>query len=118
MGRKRHNNDKEESDLQKLKAENQTLKRQVSKLKKVINNIDMDHYSFVQDLLNSKDFNDTPIKNTKKEVEKKWSCFKCEEGIMRLMTFSKMGELNYLRKCDCCDNRTKAQPYTEDVEGV
>lgn len=116
MAKKTHN--KEFTDNQRLKEENKRLRTQVSKLRKVINNIDMSHYSFVQDLLNSKDFEAKPAKVTKEEVEKKWQCFNCEDGIMRLLTFSKMGDPYYMRKCDSCDHKTKVKKYTEDVKGV
>lgn len=109
---------KEFDELQKLKEENKKLKKQVSKLRKVINNIDIDHYNFVYDLLNSESFKEKPKKTAEKELEKKWYCFKCENGIMRLAIIHRAQEPYYFRKCDCCENKTKMKKYTEDVEGV
>lgn len=118
MGRKNGYKEKEWDEIQKLKAENKKLRTQVGKLRKVIKNIDIEHYQFVQDLLNSENFKDNPVKITKKELEKQWQCYECESGVMRLVTIHRVGEPYYFRKCDNCDNRTKMKKYTDEVQGV
>lgn len=109
---------KEFDDIQKLKNDNKKLRIQVSKLRKVIKNIDLDHYNFVKDLLESDNFNETPIKVTNKKLEEKWSCYKCDSGILRLIIVNKCGEPYYFRKCDYCENKTKTKKYNEDIKGV
>ena len=110
--------DKEWNELQRLKTENKKLRTRISKLRKVIKNIDIEHYQFVQDLLNSENFKEEPVQVTKQSLEKQWQCFKCDKGIMRLITISRAGEPYYFRKCDHCTNKTKMKKYTNEVSGV
>lgn len=116
--KKRRLNLKEQDQLQKVIEENQRLKKQISKLRKVIKNIDIEHYQFVQDLLNSKTFKENPIKTTKKELEKQWECHQCSEGIMRLIIVHKLREPYYFRKCDNCTNKTKLKKYDDSIKGA
>ena len=110
---------KETSDNQRLKHENKKLKKQISKLRKVINSIDIQHYNFVQDLLNSQSFkDDTNDNRVKEKLEKQWECFQCDEGIMRLIMLHRAGEPYYLRKCDKCEHKTRMKKYEDGVEGV
>lgn len=119
MGRKTHNRDKEYDEMQRIKQENKKLREQIGKLRKVIKNIDIEQYNFVQDLLNSETFEeDNTQKIAQKKLEKKWECFTCGKGVMRLITLNRAGEPYYMRKCDKCDNRTKLKKYTNDVEGA
>lgn len=119
MVKRRNYNGKEQDKLQKMLAENKRLKAQVSKLRKVIKNIDIEHYKFVQDLLNSDKFVDNTAEiELQKKLEEKWACFTCGKGVMRLVMLNRAGIPHYIRKCDICDNKTKMKKYTEDVEGV
>jgi ribosomal protein S20 len=65
---------------------------------------------------------DLTLKEIKKEtayrfedLKRKWACYKCNEGVLRLMIIP--GN-RYFRKCSICDNRTEAKEYTEEVEGI
>lgn len=116
--KRRNYNKKEQDQLQKIRQENTKLKKQVAKLRKVINNIDIEHYKFVQDLLNSETFKKKSAPAIQEELEKKWACHQCEEGVMRLIILHRAGEPYYTRKCDSCSNKTKMKRYTEGVEGV
>lgn len=111
---------KEWDEVQKLKKDNQKLRRENQKLRKVIKNVDFERYSFVQDLLSSFDYDKK--QSTRKEIqqnlEEKWKCHECGEGVLRLVILFKVGEEFYFRKCDCCGKRTKLKKYTEDVKGV
>lgn len=120
MGRKTHNKDWVDSEIKKHKAENTKLRRQVSKLRKVISRIDLDHYQFIKDLLESQEKQDQDFsqEQKKKGLENRWKCYDCEDGILRLVTVMKAGEPYYLRKCDSCGKKTKTKKYTEDIEGV
>lgn len=57
---------------------------------------------------------------TFKELEKKWKCFKCSTGVMRIISYMRPDGAWYIRKCSNsqCTNRTKAQPWNDKVEGV
>ena len=59
-----------------------------------------------------------PIQTTRYEIEKKWCCFECEDGIMRMVLIGRAGEPYYFRKCDQCGHKTKMKRHTEGVEGV
>jgi hypothetical protein len=49
------------------------------------------------------------------DLKAKWQCFKCNEGVLRLIIIP--GN-RYFRKCSMCEHRTGAQEYTENVEGI
>lgn len=117
---KSYNGDKEWNELRRTKEENKKLRRQNNKLKKVIKNIDIQHYEFVQDLIESQESEDDnhTKKVTQEKLEENWKCHKCDNGIMRLITINRAGNPFYFRRCDSCDNKTKMQRFNEDVEGV
>jgi hypothetical protein len=55
------------------------------------------------------------------DLQKKWKCFTCNEGVMKLIIIPRgAGTSNYFRKCNNpkCKNRTEAKEYNENVEGV
>jgi hypothetical protein len=54
------------------------------------------------------------------DMEKKWKCFKCEVGLMKLLIYGNREGMQYLRKCSNpkCLNRTKPKPYNSNVEGL
>lgn len=62
------------------------------------------------------------IKDDKKdrfsEIQRKWKCHKCEDGILRLIIVPGIETNRYFRKCSMCSHRTKVQEYTENVEGI
>jgi ribosomal protein S20 len=56
-----------------------------------------------------------------KELEDKWRCHKCQEGIMKLIVFSRPDGKHYIRACSNrgkCQNRTEPKEWKEDVEGI
>jgi len=115
-----HKNDKELKEVQCLKQENKKLRRQVRKLRKVISKIDIEQYEFIKDLMESQAKEDSlPARKAEKEqLEKKWECHNCEDGILRIFVFNRKDGCFYLRKCDVCGKRTKMQKFTDHVEGV
>ena len=119
MKRRRYNG-KEQDDLQKLKRENDRLKKQVSSLRKQIARTDIDRYENLQDLIHKFDKEELAenLESQKKEQEKKWKCHKCSEGILRLKVFERLDGIMYFRKCDCCPNRTPMKKWNENVEGI
>lgn len=62
------------------------------------------------------------IKNDKtdrfSELERKWKCFDCHEGILRLVIIPGGENNRYFRKCSMCTKRTEVKTYTEEVEGI
>lgn len=57
---------------------------------------------------------------TFKEMEQKWKCFKCGTGVMKIISYMRPDGRWYIRKCtnDKCTNRTNAQPWSDNVEGL
>lgn len=111
---------KEQDDLQRLKRENDKLKKQVSQLRKQIARIDINRYENLQDMIHKFDKAEVEetIERDKAAQEKKWKCHKCIEGTLRLKVFERQDGIVYLRKCDCCDNKTTLKKWNENVEGV
>lgn len=120
MGRRRQFNTKEEDLLQKLKRENDRLKKSISSLRKQLSRVDLDRYENLKDLLYKQadeELNER-IVEAKKKLKKKWECFICRIGFMKIHTVSRRDGLRYYRKCTNCDNRTKMKQYNDKVEGL
>jgi hypothetical protein len=111
---------KEQDDLQKIKRENDKLKKQVSALRKQLARIDIGRYENLQDLIHKFDKLEVEetLKNDAEAQAKRWKCFKCEHGVLHLKVFERQDGIVYLRKCDKCDNKTKLKKWNENVEGV
>jgi hypothetical protein len=62
------------------------------------------------------------IKDDKKdrfsEIQRKWKCHHCDDGILRLIIVPGIESNRYFRKCSMCVHRTPVKEYTEDVEGI
>ncbi len=118
--KRRNFNHKEQDSLQKIKHENEKLKRTVSSLRKQIARIDISRMENLQEIVHkyTQDVEASEIlaKDTKKE--QRWKCHDCEDGIMRLKVFERQNGIVYYRKCDKCDNRTKLQKWNKNVEGI
>lgn len=111
------NCDKEFSREQKLAHENKKLKREISKLRKQIARLDLesDRFKNLKELVDQQYRED----NTKKESEKaktKWQCFKCQEGVLKIVIYTRRDGTHYFRKCNLCENRTTSKVYTNEVE--
>lgn len=54
------------------------------------------------------------------DLKKKWACFECNEGVMKLIIIPNGTGSNYFRLCSNpkCKHRTDVKTYTEEVEGV
>jgi len=55
------------------------------------------------------------------DLQKKWKCFECDGGIMKLIIVPSIGGgSRYFRRCSNpkCKNRTDVKEYTEEVEGL
>lgn len=120
MGRKTYNRDKEWSEVQGLKAENRKLRRQISKLRKVIDRLDIERYQHLKDLLEAheKEDNKQIYEQQQKNLEKRWECYECGEGILRIIIYNRPDGPHYQRRCDNCGQKTRVKPFHKDVEGV
>lgn len=57
---------------------------------------------------------------TFRDMEKKWKCHQCGEGVMKLTILSRPDGKFYYRSCSLspCKNRTNLKPYHDEVEGI
>lgn len=122
MGKTRRGH-KELSNEQRLKAENQRLRRDISSLRKQLARIDLDRYTHVRDIV------EEHLANNEEEIDSeslleslksKWRCLaeKCTDGYLEIMIYTKMTQQWYHRECNKCYNRTKSQIYTPSVSGI
>lgn len=64
------------------------------------------------------------LEDKKEELENmklQWKCYKCEAGVLQIVTYSNRAGTFYFRACSnhkLCTNRTLPQPYSEDVKGI
>lgn len=119
MTKNRKLNLKEFDQLQKLKHENKILKKELSLLRKQIKQLDFDsdRYFHLQDLARQQ-YEEEKRTSKASKLRKKWKCFQCGKGTLKLVIVPRSDGEYYFRKCNCCEHRTKLKKYTEDVEGV
>ena len=136
MGKSKHkefNKEPKDGEISKLKRriarlekENSVLKSQLRTYDKVFEkNIKFlkaktDEFSLDELIQGAQDQqNLAEIREEKRykfeEMKKKWLCYKCNEGVLKLMI---VPGNKYFRKCTICDNRTEAKEYNDDVEGI
>ena len=109
--------DIELDQLQKLKEENKKLKKQIGSLRKQLSRIDLDRYENLKELIDKQRHEDEASAKTSKLL-KKWKCYECGNGILKLLIFNRRDGTFYYRRCSNCDHRTRLQKYHKDVEGV
>lgn len=114
--------DKEFTELQRLKHENQKLRRENGRLQKVLGRIDVDRFNNLKELVNlhAKEAKAEEDEKSLERLKKKWTCYECGKGYLRLVIFPKWDGDYYYRKCSnvYCGHRTKAQRYSDKVEGI
>lgn len=112
----------QDKEIARLKSELKTIERAFSKnivfLKERSNELS------IEDLIRGADeeMSLKEIKDDKKdrfeELKRKWSCRKCDEGILRLIIVPGLEYNRYFRKCSICSNRTRVKEHTNEVEGI
>lgn len=109
---------------QRLKHENNRLKKTISQLRKQLARIDLDRNSNIRDIVHKHYQEEDSIAFAEKEREsmealvKEWQCIQCEVGHLEIILLNKTNILHYYRKCTDCHNRTKLQPYNKNVRGI
>lgn len=107
-----HRGTKEFTEIQKLKEENKSLKRQIAQLRKLVSRLDVDRLDTVKDILLEEEVS----KKTIEKIEEKWRCFECNKGKLEMHTINRLDGLHYYRKCNLCNNRTRLKKWTPDVK--
>lgn len=122
MGKSKRSN-KELSREQRLRHENQQLKREIGRLLKRIARLDLDPYDSVKDAIIEHCHEDSVDQGNGllEKMRQKWACKQpgCT-GFLEIFVYNKMGSPWYYRLCSnapVCKNRTKAQKYSQNVDG-
>jgi HPt (histidine-containing phosphotransfer) domain-containing protein len=117
---KRNHSDKELSQLQLIKKENEKLKRQILQLRKQLARTDLDKYSNLKDTIEKHCQEDKAQEGQEllERLKQEWKCRDCENGYLEIILYNKLNNTWYFRKCNECSNRTAAQKYTSDVKGI
>ena len=111
-----------ENDIARLKSELRTTEKAFQKniifLQEKTNEMSMEELikGAEQELTLKQIKNDKTDRFT--ELERKWKCFGCNEGILRLVIIPGGENNRYFRKCSMCSKRTEVKTYTEEVEGI
>jgi len=104
---------------QRFVKENQALKRENSRLRKLLARIDLDRYDQVREIIEE---HYSERKNEGQEIldkmKEEWRCHQCRTGLLEIFLFNKINETYYYRKCNGCTNRTKSKKYTPSVRGI
>jgi hypothetical protein len=114
----RRHGDKELDQLQKLKYENDKLKRENSRLRKLIQRGQADQ-ELLHELMVQKD-REEEVAQAEKIAENRWRCYQCAAGVMKIHLLQRLDGVFYYRCCSNaeCGHRTKLQKHTKDVQGV
>lgn len=119
-GHRGSRSDKELKEVQRLRLENNKLKKQMSKLRKELSRVDIDRYSNLRDLIETQAAEDDTFDKVVQleQLKNTWMCRKCEQDHMRVIMVPRVDGTFYLRKCGTCQNRTKLQKYVDGIEGI
>jgi len=99
--------------LKKLKYENQKLKKEVSSLRKQMSRIDEARFEGYYEMLA------TYAGPTNNEMLiKKWLCYGCNSGVLKIKKLNTHFGIEYYRKCDTCGKTTELKPWSNDVTGL
>jgi hypothetical protein len=114
---KRQMRDKEYDQLQRLKDENRKLKQEISRLRKMTQHT-AEYSDRLKKLTKQQYKEELDYKSKKEQIIEKWSCHKCNQGVLKIIIVSRADGQYYFRSCNICDNRTKIKAYEEAVEGI
>lgn len=119
MGRSRRS-DKELQEVQRLKLENQKLRKQIGSLRKQLSRIDIDRYTHLRDIIEAHEEEDDEFdsKVALKQLKSKWQCHDCGKDYLRLILVPRIDGTFYFRRCLSCGNKTRLKKYTPNVEGI
>lgn len=114
----RRNGDKELDNIQRLKYENDKLKKENSRLRKLIQRGQADQ-ELLQELVQTQT-EEEEIARTQKIEENRWRCYTCSAGILQIHEYPRHDGVFYLRICSnpACSKRTRLKPWHKDVKGV
>lgn len=106
--------------IRRLKLENQKLKKQISSLRKQLNRVDVDRYSYIHDMLDNQVDEDVQFERDRdlEDVKKKWECHTCARDYLRITIVRRADGEFYFRRCPTCLYKTRLKKFTNDIEGI
>jgi hypothetical protein len=110
--------DREYSEMQRIKHENQKLKKENSRLRKQLSRMDVERFEELQELVEQSALEDKQIRKDQKDIKEEWGCWTCKTGHLRLIIVNRRDGVFYYRGCDNCDKRTRLKKYSSNVKGV
>jgi len=119
MSKSRTQRSKGEHDLvDRLKHENQKLKRQISQLRKQLSRLDLTKYNNIKELVDKQESEDKEEakQEHQEQIKKIWECFECRNDCLRMVTFERRDGVFYYRKCNSCGHRTELKRLTADTK--
>lgn len=108
---------KELDQLQRIKRENEKLKRELSSLRKNLARLDLDRYEFVREIIEEHE-KEAGGQEILQNLKESWRCYHCKTGYLEIVLYTKNNSTWYFRTCNQCENRTKSKLYTPNVKGV
>lgn len=116
---KRVHRTKEIDQLQRVKKENESLKREIKQLRKQIDKLSSQRYASLEDIAERQKREAAEEEKAKKEaaLQEKRRCWTCGKGVLRLVPFPRRDGIFYYRSCttENCGNKTKLKPYIPGV---
>jgi DNA-directed RNA polymerase subunit M/transcription elongation factor TFIIS len=121
MSRSNRYSDKENNQLQRLKHENEKLKRQITSLRKQLSRVDIDRYQNLKELVQQQyeeDQAEFKALKTKQSLRAQWLCHDCGQDVLKIVIVTRRDGDFYFRRCNHCGKRTKLQRYNDKIEGL
>lgn len=111
---------KEYSKEQKIRHENERLKREVGSLRKQLARIDLDRYSHIKEIVEEHYHNEEKqeIVDSIESLKQIWKCHDCTDGHLAIFLYNRPDGTHYYRKCENCQKRTPSKRYSKAVKGI
>lgn len=102
----------------RLKKENRQLKREVKRLRNLLNRCNPTRVEYLEGLADEQRKFDKTIKRERDRAREKWLCHECGRGYMMPRIFKRKDGDFYYRLCNNeeCEHRTKMKKLTSDVD--
>lgn len=104
--------------LDRMKHENQKLKRENARLRRIIDRVDFNEYNNIKEVVRQQTKEDRAmdIKSKRDKLQEKWRCHECGKGIMKPYLIDRRDGMRYYRSCTMCSHRTQLKPYHKGVD--
>jgi hypothetical protein len=111
---KRTHREKELTQLQSVRRENEKLKKEVASLRKQLARLDLDRHSYVREIVEehlSQEHEETTTTQMLSSMKNEWQCHDCGTGFLEIHLYNRPDGTFYYRMCNNCKKRTTGQKY-------